>query len=167
MSTDTWTALAAWAAFAISIIGGLVAWKRYGDTRDQAHEAREIALQSVEAMDRIAESIGQLRAPASRVEDLSDAPTEATPSLDGAPWFVQYQSANLYLLRNVSIENLTNVHLAEGTPHVVQLRNSSHVDLGPLESTQLLITKSMGAVMPGEIRVICDERPDGDVVPLP
>ena len=87
----------------------------------------------------------------------------------GPPDFnIEVVSRNKFRLRNVGTGPATNLRVDLGDfPDGLTRDVPDGIELEPFASSTFLVMSAMQAPRPGEVRVICDEIPDGVLVALP
>lgn len=158
MTAAGWAAIAAWIALLPIAAAAVRAYIRSGQAENAADRAEQRAEAALEQYQRMADALERMAE--------ADAPG-ADPSLADAVSFVLERGEGTALtLRNLGPGPATQVRIDEEQA-LRLIRPPDGIDLAPMQGCRFGASLRTGSRIPTELRVICDQIPDGVIVPLP
>ncbi|MEE6260963.1 hypothetical protein [Plantactinospora sonchi] len=177
-----WGDAPAWFAFFISVGAGIIALVALGYARKSAVSSEISAKATVrqaaaaERQVELAEAAAATQ-PGSRQDQQDQPGTQSGSTLRATiprqkvsyvAWWIEHQSNDGYLLRNIGTGTARNVEIDESRIRCMVRSEFPVAELPPNASTKMLLSTSLAAPSkPGELWVRWDGHPEWVAVPVP
>ncbi|MFG3174904.1 hypothetical protein ACGFZC_07475 [[Kitasatospora] papulosa] len=152
---------AAWAAFAISAVAGVISYRAQRDGRKSAEEARLSRL----ASERSA-AVAEAQLADQRQEAAERRAAEAEAARPRPDFVIERKSQHMFYLRNVGTGPATGVTLiARQRPYIFD--PVANADMGPHDAEEFRMAGAGGSPVPGTLYLTWDGQSEEVAVTVP